>query len=225
MDWHGGSCTPLRLGRGGIQGHSLTARACAQIELLNRLQLLSAKPMIYLVNMTERDYIRQRNKWCALHPLRGCTRAPAGRHPSHRLPRIQEWIDARGNGETLIPVSCAFERAVRARRNPHAAARNTLPLTARDRPCRCWTSPRRHASGTPAGACSVGRRAQLTPPLWLISFQEERGAKTALPRVILAGYKQLRVRPRCCTRWCPPPLLTQPRARSWCTSSRWARMR
>lgn len=28
--------------------------------------LLTAKPVIYLVNLSERDYARKKNKWCVL---------------------------------------------------------------------------------------------------------------------------------------------------------------
>ena len=35
----------------------------ADVETLNTYQLLSAKPAVYLVNMSEADYIRKSNKW------------------------------------------------------------------------------------------------------------------------------------------------------------------
>ena len=36
-----------------------------QIEALNNIYLfLTAKPVIYLVNMSEKDYARKKNKWC-----------------------------------------------------------------------------------------------------------------------------------------------------------------
>eukprot|EP01027_Heterolobosea_sp_BB2_P020729 GEZU01029609.1.p2 GENE.GEZU01029609.1~~GEZU01029609.1.p2 ORF type:complete len:395 (-),score=174.91 GEZU01029609.1:394-1578(-) len=59
----------------------------AEIEILNTMQLLTAKPVIYLVNMTPADYIRKKNKW---------------------LPKIKEWIDARTK-EPLIPFSATME--------------------------------------------------------------------------------------------------------------------
>jgi len=34
-----------------------------QIEVLNKHLLLTAKPIIYLINLSERDYIRKKNKW------------------------------------------------------------------------------------------------------------------------------------------------------------------
>lgn len=34
-----------------------------EIDVVNDLQLLTAKPVIYLVNLSERDYIRKKNKW------------------------------------------------------------------------------------------------------------------------------------------------------------------
>jgi hypothetical protein len=41
-----------------------------QIDTINSLMLLTAKPVIYLVNLSERDYARKKNKWCVLY----CTR-------------------------------------------------------------------------------------------------------------------------------------------------------
>ena len=34
-----------------------------QIEVLNKHLLLTSKPVIYLVNLSEKDYIRKKNKW------------------------------------------------------------------------------------------------------------------------------------------------------------------
>ncbi|KAE8290085.1 Obg-like ATPase 1 [Larimichthys crocea] len=44
--------------------------------------------MIYLVNLSEKDYIRKRNKWLA---------------------KIKEWVDAHDPGAQVIPVSGAVE--------------------------------------------------------------------------------------------------------------------
>ncbi len=78
---------------------SLRASLCAQegkdvrlcdwgakdIDVLNTLQLLTAKPVVYLVNLSEADYLRKKNKWlakiaewvkvrarAALHELQSC---------------------------------------------------------------------------------------------------------------------------------------------------------
>ncbi|XP_023219314.1 obg-like ATPase 1 [Centruroides sculpturatus] len=34
-----------------------------EIEVLNKHLLLTSKPMIYLINMTEKDYLKKKNKW------------------------------------------------------------------------------------------------------------------------------------------------------------------
>lgn len=34
-----------------------------QIEVLNKYLFLTSKPMIYLVNLSEKDFIRKKNKW------------------------------------------------------------------------------------------------------------------------------------------------------------------
>ncbi|TDL25643.1 hypothetical protein BD410DRAFT_826284 [Rickenella mellea] len=59
-----------------------------EIDVVNSLQLLTAKPVTYLVNLSERDYIRKKNKW---------------------LPKIKGWIDEHNPGDPLIPFSVALE--------------------------------------------------------------------------------------------------------------------
>jgi len=59
-----------------------------EIDVINGLQLLTAKPVTYLVNLSERDFIRKKNKW---------------------LPKIKAWIDQNNPGDPLIPFSVAFE--------------------------------------------------------------------------------------------------------------------
>ncbi|CAH2034545.1 unnamed protein product [Thlaspi arvense] len=62
----------------------------ADIEILNTFQLLSAKPVVYLINMNERDYQRKKNKF---------------------LPKIHAWVQEHG-GDTMIPFSGVFERSL-----------------------------------------------------------------------------------------------------------------
>ncbi|XP_037603180.1 obg-like ATPase 1 [Sebastes umbrosus] len=59
-----------------------------EIEVLNKYLFLTSKPMIYLVNLSEKDYIRKKNKWLA---------------------KIKEWVDAHDPGALVIPVSGAIE--------------------------------------------------------------------------------------------------------------------
>lgn len=58
-----------------------------EVEFLNTLQLLTAKPAMFLINMSESDFIRQRNKW---------------------LKKLKEWIDEQ-TGEPMIPFSAELE--------------------------------------------------------------------------------------------------------------------
>jgi len=60
----------------------------AEIEVLNKHLFLTAKPVIYLVNLSEKDYIRKKNKW---------------------LIKIKEWIDKNDTGSILIPFSGVLE--------------------------------------------------------------------------------------------------------------------
>ncbi|KAF8656823.1 hypothetical protein AX16_002371 [Volvariella volvacea WC 439] len=59
-----------------------------EIDVVNGLQLLTAKPVTYLVNLSEKDYVRKKNKW---------------------LPKIKAWIDEHNPGDLLIPFSVALE--------------------------------------------------------------------------------------------------------------------
>ncbi|XP_042371233.1 obg-like ATPase 1, partial [Plectropomus leopardus] len=59
-----------------------------EIEVLNKYLFLTSKPMIYLVNLSEKDYIRKKNKW---------------------LLKIKEWVDAHDPGAQVIPVSGCLE--------------------------------------------------------------------------------------------------------------------
>ena len=54
---------------------------------LNKYQLLTAKPVLYLINLTVKDFKRKKNKW---------------------LPKIHAWVQEHGGG-TMIPFSGAFE--------------------------------------------------------------------------------------------------------------------
>ncbi|KAJ1973346.1 Obg-like ATPase [Dimargaris xerosporica] len=59
-----------------------------EVVVINSLLLLTAKPVIYLVNLSERDFIRKKNKY---------------------LVQIKEWVDKNNPGDLLIPFSGALE--------------------------------------------------------------------------------------------------------------------
>jgi obg-like ATPase 1 len=50
--------------------------------------LLTAKPVVYLVNLSEKDYLRQKNK---------------------HLPKINAWVQEHSPGDPIIPLSVIFE--------------------------------------------------------------------------------------------------------------------
>ncbi|KAK3383827.1 P-loop containing nucleoside triphosphate hydrolase protein, partial [Lasiosphaeria ovina] len=59
-----------------------------EVEVINPLFLLSAKPVVYLVNLSEKDYIRKKNK---------------------NLAKIAEWMKEHAAGDPIIPISVSFE--------------------------------------------------------------------------------------------------------------------
>ncbi|OLY83371.1 Obg-like ATPase 1 [Smittium mucronatum] len=62
-----------------------------EVEFINAQQLITAKPVIYLANVSEKDYIRRKNKY---------------------LPLIKGWIDEKHPGDLLIPFSGVFEHGL-----------------------------------------------------------------------------------------------------------------
>lgn len=104
-----------------------------QIDIVNDLQLLTAKPVIYLVNLSERDYIRKKNKWSVRPPSSSDSprsaaltpRAPAPALTS-RLPKIKAWIDENNPGDLLIPFSVALEERLAQEFNDPAAQQAEL---------------------------------------------------------------------------------------------------
>ncbi|KAL4112534.1 hypothetical protein QTP88_016299 [Uroleucon formosanum] len=61
------------------------------IEFLNKHMFITTKPVIYLVNLSEKDYIRKKNKW---------------------LIKIKEWVDKNDPGAIIIPFSGVFENKI-----------------------------------------------------------------------------------------------------------------
>jgi len=59
-----------------------------ETDVLNEHLFLTSKPVIYLVNLSEKDYIRKKNKW---------------------LVKIKEWVDANDPGAMVIPFSGILE--------------------------------------------------------------------------------------------------------------------
>jgi len=65
----------------------LTEWKVNDVEVLNLHQFLTAKPVVYLINMSEKDYIKKGNKF---------------------LPKIKAWVDTHG-GEPMVPFCGALE--------------------------------------------------------------------------------------------------------------------
>jgi obg-like ATPase 1 len=87
--------------------------------------LLTTKPMIYLVNLSKRDYTRKKNKW---------------------LPKIHAWVQQHGGG-IMIPFSVEFEQEL----------------------------------------FDLGDDESLRSAF----YEENEGAKSALPKMVTQGYKEL----------------------------------
>ncbi len=56
--------------------------------MLNKHLLLTSKPLVYLLNMSEPEYIKRKNKWLA---------------------KIKAWVDENDIGASVIPFSVAYE--------------------------------------------------------------------------------------------------------------------
>ena len=66
--------SPSPLGRHATVGRCRLSpppcRCGSQLEVLNQHLLLTAKPVIYLLNLSEKDYVRKKNKWYAARARR-----------------------------------------------------------------------------------------------------------------------------------------------------------
>ena len=60
----------------------------SKVEIINTLFLLTAKPVVYLVNLSEKDFVRRKNKY---------------------LPKIAEWVKTHAEGDPIIPISVSYE--------------------------------------------------------------------------------------------------------------------
>ena len=61
-----------------------------ETDYLNTMQLISAKPAAYLVNLTEKAFIKKKSKW---------------------LPKVHEWVQKHG-AEPVLPFSGKFESKI-----------------------------------------------------------------------------------------------------------------
>jgi obg-like ATPase 1 len=59
-----------------------------EVEIINTMFLLTAKPSIYLINLSEKDFLRKKNKW---------------------LSKIKEWVDTYSPGDIIVPLSVCYE--------------------------------------------------------------------------------------------------------------------
>lgn len=59
-----------------------------EVDIINQMFLLTAKPCIYLINLSEKDYIRKKNKY---------------------LLKIKEWVDTNSPGDLIVPLSVSLE--------------------------------------------------------------------------------------------------------------------
>ena len=99
--------------------------SAGEAEIVNKNLFLTAKPMIYLANLSEKDYARKSNKW---------------------LPKLAEWVKERGSKDPIIPMSVEFEMNVSTRAG---CAEHVVPLTARDvvPVCRTFVLPAHGGQG------------------------------------------------------------------------------
>ena len=68
--------------------------------------------MTYLVNLSEKDYVRKKNKWCvptSSLPSSSLLTQRAVCIMVNRLSKIKAWIDEHNPGDPLIPFSVALE--------------------------------------------------------------------------------------------------------------------
>ena len=60
----------------------------SEVDLIRDWGLITTKPHIYVINLSQKSFIRKGSKW---------------------LPKIASWVESHGGGQ-IIPVSCEFEQ-------------------------------------------------------------------------------------------------------------------
>lgn len=88
----------------------------SEIEFINTLHLLTAKPMIYLANVSQDDYLKQNESkrfvWdnCLRQAL--FWEMDSLSHRVYRLTQVKQWVQENNPTDTIIPVSIALESKV-----------------------------------------------------------------------------------------------------------------
>ena len=62
----------------------------SEVDIIRDWGCITTKPQIYVVNLSEKSFIRKGNKW---------------------LPKIADWVKEHGGGQ-ILPVSCEFEQTL-----------------------------------------------------------------------------------------------------------------
>lgn len=62
--------------------------SAGEVDLIKDWGMITTKPQIYVVNLSQKNFIRKGSKW---------------------LPKINQWVQTHGGGQ-IIPVSCEFEQ-------------------------------------------------------------------------------------------------------------------
>lgn len=74
----------------GIEIRSVDNWSVKEVDFINRTQFITAKPVVYLVNMSEKDFCRKKNK---------------------HLSKVMQYVKENG-GDPVIPYSAAFEERI-----------------------------------------------------------------------------------------------------------------
>jgi ribosome-binding ATPase YchF (GTP1/OBG family) len=80
-------CTKLVESSTPVQTGEFSA---GEVEHIKDWGLITTKPQIYVVNLSQKNFIRKGSKW---------------------LPKINQWVQSHGGGQ-IIPVSCEFEQVL-----------------------------------------------------------------------------------------------------------------
>jgi GTP-binding protein YchF len=86
-----------------IQTGEFTA---AEVEVIRDWGLITPKPQVYVINMSQKNFIRKGSKW---------------------LPKISEWVKNHGGGQ-IIPMSCEFEQRLYDLKDDAEAQKGTFFL-------------------------------------------------------------------------------------------------
>jgi len=123
-----------------------------EVEIIKDMGLITTKPQVYVINMSQKSFIRKGNKW---------------------LPKIAQWVKTHGGGQ-IIPMSCEFEQCLFDLKEDKAAQKAFLDECTQEAAGLGLTGPQFVAKSVVAKIIRSGRQALCLQSFYTAGPKEVR---------------------------------------------------